>query len=87
MTVVSTNRAVAGGLVQVAMAINTAWHNQVARGVNVLFAGRQLAPDSLNLALRDANIGLKGVGGRNDRSIANKGIELGHPNSLLRGLI
>ena len=69
------------------MAINTARHNQVARGVNVLFAGGQLAPDRQNLAVGNANIGLEGVGGRNDRTIANKGIELGHPNSLLRGLI
>jgi hypothetical protein len=69
------------------MAIDTTWHDQVTRGVNILFTGGQLAPDSLNLAVSDANIGLKGVGGRNDRSIENEGIELGHPNSLLRGLI
>ena len=85
--VVSTNRPVASGLIQVAMPIDTTWHDQVARGVNVLFAGGQLAPDRLNLAVGDANIGLKGVGGRNDRAMMNKGIELGHPNSLLRGLI
>src|SRR6516164_1852521 len=71
-----------GALLDMAMAVDTAWQHQMSARIDLLRAGTEVLAEDRYEAILDANIAISGVSGGRHRAVADHQVEVTHAASL-----